>query len=408
MKLIAALCFLGMILVPFLARADALDQWMTRTSPVPVILRDVIYAKGLFVAIGEDTSSNIARLIVSSNGTDWVRFASQSRMAPRSLAYGTNGLFVGVGNVGFSFAYGADTPGVIISTNGTNWSFFQTFGTGLGPWTNFESVAYGNGLFVAVGEIGTVATSADGTNWATHATPTFSPLSAIAYGNGVWVAAGPRVSDGSSADTGGPGLISLDATNWVQLDAEFNGSHLLFARGMFLAIPGDTFTPNLAPMRYSLDGTNWFNISEPAVHVMNRATYGGGLFTAVGRGLIKTSFDGTNWVLRHPANPDATNRLRSVAFGANTFVAVGDVILQSEDIRPHLRVEVVPNPSPPDFDHRLYLRGLSNAAYAIEVSGNLTNWGQRVAPQTATGGDDLFYIYSGSSGQGFRRARQVP
>jgi hypothetical protein len=106
---------------------------------------------------------------------------------------------------------------VIISTNGTNWSFYQTFGTGFGPWTNFESVAYANGLFVAVGDFGAAATSADGTNWATHATPTFSPLSAIAYGNGVWVAAGPRVSDGSSADTGGPGSPSLLAKHALLL-----------------------------------------------------------------------------------------------------------------------------------------------------------------------------------------------
>ena len=98
MKFLArTLCFLTFILAPDGAIADALDQWMTRTSPVPVILQDVVYAQGLFVAVGTDTNTGTPRLIVSSNGLDWIRFASFAQFTPRALAYGSNGLFVGVG-----------------------------------------------------------------------------------------------------------------------------------------------------------------------------------------------------------------------------------------------------------------------------------------------------------------------
>ena len=83
-----------------IARADALDQWMTRTSPVPVSLYDIVYAKGLFVAVGQDTNTHIARLIVSSNGMDWTRFASFAPFTPRAITYGSNGLFVAVGETG--------------------------------------------------------------------------------------------------------------------------------------------------------------------------------------------------------------------------------------------------------------------------------------------------------------------
>ena len=371
MKLIAVLCFLGMILLPFLARADALDQWMTRTTPVPVLtIHEVIYAKGLFVAVASGAKPGEPRLIVSSNGVDWVRFVSFAQFSLRSITYGSNGLFVAVGRT--DIYDGTTRPGIIASTNGTNWSYFPTFGTQFGAKTNFEAVTYGNGLFVAVGEGGTVATSADGTNWATHTTPTSYSLSAIAYGNGVWVAAGPRVSEGSSADTGGPRLISLDATNWVQLDTDFNGAHLLFARGRFLAIAGDTFTTNAGPMRYSVDGTNWTDIAEPTTNFLRNVTYGGGLFTAVGRDVIKTSLDGTNWVRRFPANSDVTNRLLSVAYGANTFVAVGDVILQSEDIRP--RMGIAPAPFSDFALWQFTLRGLSNALYRIQSTTNAVDW----------------------------------
>jgi hypothetical protein len=407
MQLARMWCFLGTVLLPFLASADALDQWPTRTPPVPVILQDVIYARGLFVAIGRDTGSSIARLIVSSNGTDWVRFASQSRVSLRSLAYGTNGLFVGVGATGFGD--GEDTPGVIVSTNGTNWSFFQTFGSQFGAKTNFFGVTYGNGLFVAVGQNGAAVTSHDGSNWVSQGLPTQDTLHTVAYGNGLWVASGVREPDGGPTFPDlGPLLVSTNGTNWALITNAFNAVRILYAHGRFTALAGDNFTTNPSPMRYSFDGTNWTDIIEPSTNLLRNITYGGGLFTAVGTGIIKISFDGTNWVQRFP-NPAVTNSLRAVAYGTNTFVAVGDVIVQSGDIRPRLRVEVVPDPfGSPYPDHRLYLRGLSNASYAIEVSQNLTNWQQRVSPQTATGGDDLFYIYGGSVGNGFRRARQVP
>src|SRR5215211_7430083 len=98
MKLIAAWRFLGMILVPFLARADALDQWMTRTSPAAIVtIHNVIYANGLFVAVASDAKPGEPRLIVSSNGVDWARFISFAQFSLRSTTYGSNGLFVAVG-----------------------------------------------------------------------------------------------------------------------------------------------------------------------------------------------------------------------------------------------------------------------------------------------------------------------
>jgi hypothetical protein len=50
-------------------------------------------------------------------------------------------------------------------------------------------VAYGNGLFVAVGGNGTILTSRDGVNW-TEQTSRSNTLNSVTYGKGLFVAVG--------------------------------------------------------------------------------------------------------------------------------------------------------------------------------------------------------------------------
>jgi hypothetical protein len=52
------------------------------------------------------------------------------------------------------------------------------------------AVAYGNGLFVAVGKWGAILTSPDGETWTEQASPTGNPLFGVTYGNGTFVAVG--------------------------------------------------------------------------------------------------------------------------------------------------------------------------------------------------------------------------
>jgi hypothetical protein len=51
-------------------------------------------------------------------------------------------------------------------------------------------VTYGNGLFVAVGEGGTILTSPDGVSWTRQTSGTYYPLHGVAYGNNTFVAVG--------------------------------------------------------------------------------------------------------------------------------------------------------------------------------------------------------------------------
>jgi hypothetical protein len=51
-------------------------------------------------------------------------------------------------------------------------------------------VTYGNGLFVAVGEWGTILTSPDGVTWTARTSGTSNLLYDVTYGNGTFVAVG--------------------------------------------------------------------------------------------------------------------------------------------------------------------------------------------------------------------------
>jgi hypothetical protein len=58
------------------------------------------------------------------------------------------------------------------------------------PGQPLNGVTYGNGLFVAVGDDGTILTSPDGVNWTAADLGDGQPLYGVAYGNGLFVAVG--------------------------------------------------------------------------------------------------------------------------------------------------------------------------------------------------------------------------
>lgn len=93
------------------------------------------------------------------------------------LAYG-NGIYVAVG-----------TNGVILySSDGMTWSQASTPSF---DETHILGVAYGNGRFLAVGSSGKMAYSVDGDTWVQVAsTPVESGLEDACWGNNIWVAGG--------------------------------------------------------------------------------------------------------------------------------------------------------------------------------------------------------------------------
>jgi uncharacterized protein YebE (UPF0316 family) len=199
-------------------------------------------------------------------------------------------------------------------------------GTGAVTWTtqtsNFgitriNAVAYGNSLWVAVGNTGQLRTSTDGTTWTTQ-TSNFASnftgnIRSVAFGNNLWVAGGYN----------GQIRTSTDGTTWTtrtsNFPSDFNGNIFSVAYGNNLWVAG-AYGGNL---RTSTDGTTWTtqtsNFGNNAIYSV---AYGNSLWVAAGyAGQLRTSTDGTTWTTR-TSNFSGEN-IRSIAYGNNLWVAGG-------------------------------------------------------------------------------------
>ena len=100
------------------------------------------------------------------------------------------------------------TPSVTAINGGTSWTA-QT----AAEQNNWLSLAYGNGLFVAISNNGDnrVMTSSDGVSWTSQLAAEQNNWNAITYGNGLFVA----VSGGGNNRV----MTSPDGINWTSRPA---------------------------------------------------------------------------------------------------------------------------------------------------------------------------------------------
>lgn len=216
------------------------------------------------------------------------------------VAWG-NGLFVAVGtNTAFGLIHS--------SPDGITWAN-HTQTANIGGILN--GVAFGDGRFVAVGTntaFGLIASSTNGTSWTNHtsATSVGGILHDVAFGNGVWVAVG---------ETGGPGVIvtSTNGTTWTNRTSTANVAGILnavtFADGKFVVVGTNG---SLVVFATSTNGTNWnVHTSTAAIGgVAYDVIHDGTQFIATGDGTpsggstiahVLTSPDGISWTSRTSA-----------------------------------------------------------------------------------------------------------
>ena len=150
--------------------------------------------------------------------------------------------------------------------------------------SGWRSVAYGNGIFVAVGEIGgagtgDIMTSQDGATWTSQTTPVTAEWTSVAYGNGIFVV----VSD---EDFAKDRLTSTDGTTWTrQTSTTFDSwQALTFNDGIFMAIGiEDIGSSNSRVIITSPDGINWSTQSSwSGTTTWSSIAFGNNKFVAVG------------------------------------------------------------------------------------------------------------------------------
>ena len=210
--------------------------------------RNLTYGKGLFVCLsrqqtGTTTSNGVTKptylykFSYSLDGASWTSPDSSfsgSGLYINTLAYG-GGKFIALGNAGEIFS----------STDGKSWSRSST--TTL-PTGQFHGLAYGNGKFVCVGELGKSYYSTDGKSWnSTSGLDKSVKYHGVTYGNGRFVCVGE----------GGKSYYSTDGVTWKLmngLDSEYTYYAVTYGYGRFVCVgAGKSY--------YSKDGGSWTPMS---------------------------------------------------------------------------------------------------------------------------------------------------
>ncbi|MCX6954355.1 MAG: hypothetical protein NTV51_19560, partial [Verrucomicrobia bacterium] len=181
-----------------------------------------------------------------------------------------------------------------------------------GVTTPLWGVAYGNNLWVAVGELGTIVTSPDGITW-TKRNSGFPTrwLVGVTYANNLWVVVG-----GTAPINESQGLIltSPDGITWTpRINGGTRVNNVVYGNGTFVAVDdaGGRWT--------SADGLTWSYGFTRRSGYLRALAYGAPAFVTTGLSGIQSTFDGISYDNRVPAS----GQIEGLAYGRKQFVAVG-------------------------------------------------------------------------------------
>lgn len=288
-------------LVNFGATTQSVGDWMYSeyAMPSPGYLPLNSYTASYLVSSYPALGALIVPVITPVSYTATVRTLPSSQ-SWRSVAYG-NGVFVAI----------ADGPSNAAATSpdGITWTA-RTLPSSQ-PWS---AITFGNGTFVAVAGLGTAttvaATSTDGITWKARTLPTSAQWWAVTYGNGLFVAvaAGPSTAAATSPD----GITWTART----LPLSRNWRSVAYGNGVFVTL--SYANTNSA---VSADGITW---TSGTISVKSWAgiTFGNGVFVAVAGAATQaaTSTDGYTWTDRVATG---AGPFESVTYGNNAFLAIG-------------------------------------------------------------------------------------
>ena len=211
-----------------------------------------------------------------------------------AVAFG-DGLFVAVG----------ETPDAYANP-GPGWTPFPT------GVPSLNGVAYDpqQGVFVAVGDGGAIVTSTDGVAWTQQGSPTGFNLNGVADGDGVLIAVGD----------GGTILTSTDATSWQirpsGTDATLNA--VAFGPGGLVVAVGAF---GIVPISNDL-GLTWQLTDVGLTNDLFGVAYGAGSWVTVGQaGIVLQGESPTDWQV---IGDNVLPNLNDVTFLQGLFFVVGD------------------------------------------------------------------------------------
>ena len=295
-----------------IARSTDGINWTTVGITIPTYISLYLYGNNIlnngdtWVVVCESnketTRTNFSILYSIDNGINWMssKFLSPAKLfsqSGNSIAYDGNGRWVAVGS-------GDNT--ILTTTDVSQWSSIsisQTFAYG-------REVVYNDNLWVVVGKgnNNTILTSTNGISWSTVSSN--EPYTrfeiegySVAYGNGLWVAVGGTIFTPPNLNTI---LYSTNGTQWLPVDniqfesndTDYYGNFVTYGNGLWVAVGKGVNT-----ILTSTNGSSWSPVdtTEPYTQFTEEGIsvrYQNGVWVAVGKGenTILTSTNGTQWL----------------------------------------------------------------------------------------------------------------
>ncbi len=410
--------------------SDPLDNWSTGAIAPGLTMRDIRYLDGRYL-VGVDNAIHL-----SLDGVTWSEVHSDLNL--RSEDFASDGDRFVTAGYDWDSDLGAWRAAIWWSDDGRTWTAAE-----LPVLPRLRDVTAGPpGEFVAVGDDGLVLLSVDGGGtWTVQPVATSDDLDGVAWGEGVYVAVGETTVLNSS-----DGSTWVDRSPGTQLLSWHNFKDVVFHDGAFYA--GGWYS---GVQRSTDGGVSWesMTIAGDRNYDIRAIDAAGGLLVAaterrsspVGPVLL-VSGDGLTWAESSAAFPDSS----SVAIGAGEVVTVhgsDGELSRSDALFPANQAPLVSISAPPagtartlvtlsttggdadgdplqfiwDFDDGTRLRGgsavihsfpqggtkevtvtaidgrggVSSAVHTITLSDPLENWTLRSSGTTA----DLFDIAAG-------------
>lgn len=239
--------------------------WSWHSAAAASSWEDVAYGNGVYVAVASSASmGGYPRSMYSYDGKTWRSSNISNTGVWRSVIYANN-QFLAIG----SSLSSTSADGIVWNTPVAITSF------------NARSVAYGNGIYVAVSNSGTnrIATSTNGTTWTTRLAPAANPWYGIVFHNGLFIACSASGSTGYITGSVLPEqriMTSPDGINWTLRNNSTGGFSIGVGGGTVVCSGGSVST----------DGINWSNIVVPpfatdiygSYGMVGRASFGNGVF----------------------------------------------------------------------------------------------------------------------------------
>ena len=188
--------------------------WTARTSPGTFDIKKVVYANGVFVAVGSTSGSVSKPIIRSTDGVTW-----------SFVAGGASGSFTTIVYAGTPSGAGAGIYWWLAIGNGAYCASTDngaTFGSRVTDSTlaDVTDAAFGNNDFLAVTSTGKIVTcplTLSGIVWTIQQTLTGAPnLLSVNYCGGCWIATGSPNGSQNAIFT------STDSVTWTSYDGHFD------------------------------------------------------------------------------------------------------------------------------------------------------------------------------------------